>query len=229
MIPGTFNPLLRKKPKIFINPHGQFTSYVTSGFLTDDAIADGDAEDQTHASSMAYNGARRVFCHWDGNTNGIQALQKSWAMQGRSHRGNDNSGPPYVNFHMSIGYYSSANDVYNNIESTTKEAVGLQWGNGGSYTGYVRGTTGSTLWSSALGSSYGAINTSFRITYDRDTDTVKFWGRTDGSFDSMVELGSYTFTSGNRSAMNHPNALFSIGGGMRGNNDGVYDWSWYET
>lgn len=228
MIPGTFNPLLRK-PKFELIPHGQFTSVVDSGTFIDDAIADGDAEDQTHQTGATYTGGHRQFCHWDGSTAGLKALQKSWVLQGRFHRGNDASGPTYTNFHLGISTHTDAADVKtNHTNNNTKSIFSLMIGTNGAYQIYIGGTTGSQIGYIAFSSSYGTVGDAFRIVFDRALDKLTIFG-SNGSFDSMTELGSYTFTGTDRSNMTSPDALFGLAGQMRGNNDGWTDLLWYET
>jgi len=205
------------------DPMNTFSVYNTSGSFVQSST-------EIYLTGASYDGGYKGAAV---APTAFKALQNSWNLDFQLNRVLDNNGPPFTNYAIAITRQSSASSFFSSPGA--QDIVNWNGGNGENYFYYVRNGNNSQLYS--VGSNmdnptYSALTVagaSARISFDHTTFTFTFYGRADGSFSGMTQVGTYTLSAGEKSSMesSYLNTDFYINSVYRGNNDGFRNISWY--
>ncbi len=215
------------KAPFYVRPHGHFDTYSAGGTLPDET-EEVEGLDKIYQSGGGYTGGYLSCGIANASAHGQQALIKSWNLDFINNRDGVNSSP-YPLYHIWLTTGTVPSTEISNPTDNTKVIAYWNVANGYTAAFYVFGTAGSTLYSDNALGAYAYAGYAMRMQFDHGTDTIKMFGNTSGVFTSMTELGSYTFTSTDRSNMADEEAVFYIAMNTRGAPDGYRVIKWYET
>lgn len=204
------------------NPMNTFNTYASSGSFVQSSTL-------IYLSGAAYDGGYKGAAV---SPTAFKALKNNWNLDFLLNRDGVNSSP-FPNFTIAIGRQSSASTYFST--SGTQDICQLIIGNNYNYNMYVYNGNNSSLYSnggSGSGTAYGqyaVAGASSRISFNAATFSFTFYARTDGSFTSMNQVGTYTLTAGQKSSMesSYLNTDFYITMVFRANNDGWRNVNWY--
>lgn len=205
-------------PTWYYNPMATFSTYNRQGSFSNTSAS-------IYLTGAGYDGG---YMGGTVSPGSFAALQNNWNLDFILNRDCVNSSP-FPNYTIEIGRASSANSYYSGSGNSIATVIAS---NNYNFNWYVYNGNGTQLYTGGgSGSSYAYAGVAVRISFNATTYTFTFYGNTSGSFTGMTQLGTYTLSAGEKSAMqsSYENSNFYIGSAYRGNNDGWRDVRWYTT